>query len=148
MRKLTVLLLCALCFAMQACGQGGGAEQRYVLKVHDRSFELVLNNSPAARAFAETLPVEFAMQRWGDQYAGPSPVRLEAYSEAVMDMQIGHFAYWPQGKALCILFGPTPMAPGPSPQLYAPGVVLGHIEGDLNQLRGLDAEVLVVVYAY
>jgi hypothetical protein len=45
--------------------------------------------------------------------------------------------YWPQGHALCIFFGPTPVSRGDEIRPASPVNIVGKIQGDLGVLKGV-----------
>lgn len=93
-----------------------------------------LNDSPAAQALWEALPLEASAQTWGDEIYFPTGMRARVSGEREV-VEVGAVAYWPPGDALCLFFGPTPASRGPEPRAASPVVVVGQVEGDASELR-------------
>ncbi len=94
-----------------------------------------LNDSATARQILEALPFEGRAQIWGDEIYFDIPISTESEPDARADVELGAVAYWPQGTALCLFFGPTPMSDGDQPRAASPVNVVGEIIGDLDLLR-------------
>jgi hypothetical protein len=103
-------------------------------------FDAELFDTPTGRAVAEVLPLETQFQTWGDEFyfsVPMDPQPLEA--DAGVEMRVGDIAYWPEGNALAIFFGPTPASRGAEPVAYGPVNRVGRIGGDPERLREMAA---------
>jgi hypothetical protein len=91
-------------------------------------------NPKTAKAVLAALPLESEARRWGDEvYFG---VPLESGAENTQEeVEVGDLAYWPQGPALCIFFGPTPASEGNQPRAASGVNVFGKILGDPTVFR-------------
>lgn len=90
--------------------------------------EVALNDGKAASQLVAALPLTVAMTRWGDgEYYGTLPVKLAAGEKRRDVFEVGELALWPEGNALCIFFGPTPVSHGREPRMASPGISLGRI---------------------
>lgn len=94
-------------------------------------------------AIAEALPLSGEAHRWGDELYFSTPVDAPP-ENATARVPTGAVAYWPQGDALCLFWGPTPASEGGDPRAASPVNVIARIE-DVSPLDGLDggAEVRV-----
>jgi len=93
-----------------------------------------LNDSRIAGLVGEALPITSAASIWGDEVYFGIPVRagLENPRDTV---EQGDLGYWPEGPALCIFFGPTPISsPGEIRPASAVDVV-GRLLGKAQQFR-------------
>ena len=113
------------------------AGQIVIVQIDQYEFELELNNSKAAETLRNALPLQIEMVRWGDQFNGRSPVRIEADISAQSAMEVGDIAFWAPGGCICVFFGRTPHSPGLTPKLSSPGLVLGKLKGNVAVLRNL-----------
>lgn len=86
-----------------------------------------LNDSDTARLLREALPFESTAKRWGDEVYFETPLATTE-ENAQAEVPSGTVAYWPPGKALCLFFGQKP---------YSPVVVIGHIEGNPEELAAV-----------
>ena len=98
-----------------------------------------LGESLTARKIWEVLPVDRAVNRWGDEIYFGIPVKIEEEPDAQDDVQVGDLAYWPPGRAFCIFFGPTPASTDEHPRAASPVNVFGHIKGDAAIFRALQS---------
>ena len=95
-----------------------------------------LNETLTATKVLEILPVASAVDIWGDEIYFQIPVDtvLEDGKETV---RLGDIAYWPQGKALCIFLGRTPVSRGDEIRPISPVNVIGKVEGSSEQFKRL-----------
>jgi len=96
----------------------------------------VLNGTKIASAVWAALPLDFRVQRWGDELYGS--VQLEWAQEVPQDVvERGALAWWPPGHAVCLFFGPTPASVGDEPRAASDVTVFGSIEGDPTVFRSV-----------
>lgn len=97
-----------------------------------------LDESPAARAIWDALPLEARAETWGDEIYFAIPVRLpEDGARAVV--QLGDLGYWPPGRAFCIFFGPTPASGAGEIRPASPVNVFGRVDGDATVFKRVRA---------
>ena len=76
--------------------------------------------SPETRAAVErALPIEGSATRWGGELYVRTGVEVAAESPRAT-LEAGALAYWPQGNAVCLFWGPTPASTGEKPRAAAP----------------------------
>jgi hypothetical protein len=119
--------------------------KQIVVKSGPVALKGVLSGGAAAEAIAGILPVEGVVQLWGEEIYFSIPLELGIEPDARQDMEIGEIAYWPDGPALCIFFGPTPASRGGRPRAYSPVNVVGRLTGDPSPLRSIPAGAGIVV---
>jgi hypothetical protein len=109
---------------------------------------LELNEESApktVKAILEKLPVEVVINRWGDElYTEPLPVKVGT-ENAKSTVSLMDVAYWPQGNALCLFFGRTPISKGNEIKPYSPVNVVGRIVGKENIARKVDDSTKVII---
>jgi hypothetical protein len=103
-----------------------------------------LNETNTATEILEILPISARVNLWGDEIYFPVPVDtgLENEKERVA---LGDIAYWPQGKAMCIFFGRTPVSKGEEIRPISPVNVIGRIEGEPKLLGKVKQEENITV---
>jgi hypothetical protein len=106
-----------------------------------------LNESSTARAFFQGLPMKISMSRWGDEYYGDCGLDVQLEDDARAEMGVGELAIWPQGRALCLFFGPTPASIAEEPRAISPVNPIGQIEGDTKFLKKLPSSISIKVDA-
>jgi uncharacterized protein len=102
------------------------------------SVRATLDDSRTARAIWDALPLEAAVQTWGDEIYFPVPVSLPE-EEARAVVALGDLGYWPPGRAFCIFFGPTPASRGDECRPASPVNVFGHVDGDPGVFKTVPA---------
>ena len=95
-----------------------------------------LNDSDTAGKVFDILPFSSSVSVWGDEVYFDVPV--DAGLENGQDLvELGDVACWPQGKALCIFFGRTPIGEGDEIRPISPVTVVGRVTADGETLRWL-----------
>ncbi len=103
-----------------------------------------LNDTAAAEAIWNALPISAPGNTWGDEIYFRIPVTAEPEDlQEIVDF--GDLAYWPPGNAFCIFFGPTPASRGDEIRPASPVAVIGRIVGNAARLRGVPAGAPVTV---
>ncbi|MBI2869945.1 MAG: hypothetical protein HYX96_08995 [Chloroflexi bacterium] len=102
-----------------------------------------LNDTLTARAISAALPLK-GRQRWGDEiyFAVPLSLEQENGQEGVAR---GDLAYWPEGNAICIFFGPTPVSRGPEPRAASPVTVFGRVTGDTGVFKKVAPGAVIIL---
>lgn len=99
------------------------------VRVDNRELEATwTDTNPRTKgALEEALPVGGSATRWGDELYVTIDVDhpLENPREVV---EPGTVAYWPQGPALCLFWGPTPASESDEPRAASPVNVVALIE--------------------
>ena len=75
----------------------------------------------------DSLPFSVNAHLWGEEiYTDESPIsQSEENAKALVDLN--DVAYWPNGKAICLFFGPTPIGKKGEIKPYSPVNVVGKI---------------------
>lgn len=77
------------------------------------------------------LPLNTPAKRWGDEIYFTVPVDKPKMPDARDTLKVGEVAYWPEGKALAIFFGPTPASgEDGAPKAVVPVNPIGEVIGD------------------
>jgi hypothetical protein len=119
--------------------------RRINIQIGEIALTAKLNGTETADRIWEALPFEVTGTRWGDEIYFEIPVELAAASDARQEMVVGELAYWPQGHAFCIFFGPTPVSKGEEPRAYSEVNPFGNIEGNAEILTDVEGGAPVIV---
>lgn len=119
--------------------------RRINILVGEITLSATLNGTETADRIWEALPFKFNGTRWGDEIYFEIPVELAAASDARQEMVVGELAYWPQGHAFCIFFGPTPVSLGDEPRAYSDVNPFGQVEEGSEQLTSIEDGTMVTV---
>ena len=97
--------------------------------------EAELNPTRTAQQVYEALPIEAAVNLWGEEFYFKLPGVKDFRETATTRVKIGDVAFWGAGEMLAIFFGRTPMSLGEDPVPADRVNILGKILGDARILR-------------
>lgn len=106
--------------------------------------EAELNNSRTARAIQEALPIEGRVNLWGDEIYFSTPLRLEL-EDGQEVVSAGDLGYWPEGNAVCVFFGPTPVSREDEIRPASPVTVFGRVIGDATIFKKVAAGTKITI---
>ena len=104
-----------------------------------------LLDTPTARAIIAALPLTSAVLTWGEEIYFDVPVDVPSEPDARAVITPGEIAYWPQGPAIAIGFGRTPISKGGETRLASPCNVFAKALGDVKTLNVVKAGTRVTV---
>lgn len=112
----------------------------------NRKVRIELDDSLSPRTFKailDNLPVKVNINRWGDElYTDQTTIAVGEETNAKVEVNELDVAYWPEGRALCLFYGPTPISKGEKILAYSPVNIVGKIMDSsdkyeiLNQIKG------------
>lgn len=98
------------------------------------------NNGLTARDIITRLPIDAAVSVWGDEIYFETGITASCDGAVLsLEVEVGDVAYWPQGRCLCVFFGPTPLSKSEKPQPASPVVVIGKTKSNPLELRKIRA---------
>ncbi|TLX95667.1 MAG: hypothetical protein E6K91_02405 [Thaumarchaeota archaeon] len=106
-----------------------------------KTIELELDDKVApktVRSFLDCLPLIVGINVWGEElYTDKTPIEVNPENSKSL-VELMDVAYWPQGKAICLFFGPTPMGKKGEIRPYSPVNVIGKMrETDKTFLKNV-----------
>ena len=96
----------------------------------DREVSIDLDDSRSPRtvqAILENLPIQVGITRWGDELYTEKTQIIAEEEDAKREVNFLDVAYWPEGNALCLFYGPTPISKDGQILAYSPVNIVGRI---------------------
>jgi hypothetical protein len=107
-----------------------------------------LLDTPTAQAITAALPISSSVLTWGEEVYFDVPLKVAREADARAVIVPGEIAYWPQGPAIAIGFGRTPISKCNETRLASPCNVFAKAIGSVKVLgkvkTGTKVEVTVV----
>ena len=87
------------------------------------------------KAILDNLPIEVNINKWGQElYTDNTPIEAQQENPK-SEVNLLDVAYWPEGNALCLFYGPTPISKDSGKILpYSPVNIVGRILSKNNNI--------------
>jgi hypothetical protein len=126
-------------------GSTEAANDAHSLRVRRATLDAELFTTPTAQAIAAALPISSSALTWGEEVYFEVPVKAAREKDARAVVTPGELAYWPDGHAIALGFGRTPISHGDETRLASPCNIFGRAIGDVKMLAKVRAGAKVSV---
>jgi hypothetical protein len=111
------------------------------------SLNAELLDTPTAKAIAAALPIASSVLTWGEEVYFEVPIAVAREKDARAVVTPGEIAFWPDGPAIAIGFGRTPISKGDECRLASPCNIFAKAIGDVKMLGKMKTGAKVEVTA-
>lgn len=119
--------------------------RRLLMRIGTVEIRAELFDTPTAQALFDAAPFESSANTWGEEVYFDTPVSPRREADARAVVEAGELAFWVEGSAIAIGFGPTPISRGSEIRLASPTNIWGRALDDVRLLAPVqDGEPVLV----
>ena len=108
-----------------------------LIKTGPYNFKINFFDTNTAKVIYSKLPIAGKINFWGNEVYFYTDLQIKIEDSARQVVNKGELAYWPQGDAIAIGYGPTPISIDQEIRLASDCNIWGNTKFDLEQLNSL-----------
>ena len=120
--------------------------QKGKIKIGIYEFEISFFNTNTSRVIFSKLPIKGNINFWGKEIFFYTRLNIKKEDNARCLVSKGELAYWSNGDAIAIGYGPTPISKGTEIRLADECNIWGHTDFELQKLNNVkDQEEILII---
>ncbi|MEO1720280.1 MAG: cyclophilin-like fold protein [Pseudomonadota bacterium] len=113
--------------------------RKVLIAAGDVTLSATLRDTPTADAIWDALPISGRVMTWGCEIYFSTSLSISRDADAKSVMEPGEIAFWPDGSAIAVGFGPTPISQADEIRLASPSNVWADADGDVRMFETVSA---------
>jgi len=114
------------------------------IKFEKEEIECEIFETELGKKIYEKLPFNSKARLWGKEIYFEIPLS-SGIKNPKNEVEKGDIGYWPEGKCMCLFFGPTPVSKGEKIIPASSVEVIGKIKSDLKILENIKSGERIIV---
>ena len=119
--------------------------KKALIKVGTYKIKIDFLNTHTAKVIYSKLPIVGNIIFWGNEVYFYTDLKIKVEEEARQIIEKGELAYWPQGDAIAIGYGPTPISKNQEIRLASSCNIWATTEFELEKLNSLKEQQEIII---